>query len=191
MANDLPKINGFDEAINKRLNIIGYKKQFVEEPTNEFELKMDVNLNDEMKTEAFKIAFNILITETYLNYINGGKIEIIPEGVKNSKTEWVGENADNMTINKFLEEYEITDNVAHYTVSKEIEMWLKEANITISMTKFSMELKKYCKIKQYINIESKIKKVNGKCKQSWIGIKRQDEEDEEEDDNGEKSLLDM
>ena len=103
-----------------------------------------------------------------------------------------------MNINKFLEEYELTDNVAHYTVSKEIEMWLKEANITISMTKFSMELKKYCKIKQYKNIESKIKKFNGKCKQSWIGIKQIFESDDDDnnyidvDTNKEDiSLLDM
>ena len=177
MANDLPKINGFDAPINDRLNIIGYKKRFVDEPTNEFELKIDHNLKDEMKTTEFRNAFNFLITEAYLNYIKCGKKEVIPEAVKNSKIEWVGADADNININKFLEDYEISNDINDYTPSKDIEMWLKTENISISMTKFTMELKKYCSIHKFINVVSKDKKIGGKCRQAWIGIKKCDEYD--------------
>ena len=50
-----------------------------------------------------------------------------------------------------------------------------------------MELKKYCSIKKYNNVESKDKKIAGKAKKSWIGIKKIiDDEDDEQ-----KSALDM
>ena len=46
------------------------------------------------------------------------------------------------------EEFEITDNKEHFTTSKDIEQFLKESKINISMKKFAMELKKYCSIKK-------------------------------------------
>ncbi len=39
------------------------------------------------------------------------------------------------------------------------------------MTKFSMELKKFCTIRKYVNVQSKVKKVLGKTPQVWIGIR--------------------
>ena len=186
-ANDIPKISGIetDLAINDRLKIISYTKKYVEEPSNEFELKIDHNINNEMNSTEFKEAFNFIIFDTYLNFIRNGKKEIEPEAVKMFKVDWVGEGGDFKTINKFLELFEITDNKEDYVPSKDIEIWLKEENIGITITKFSMELKKYCKIKKYINIESKTKKVSGRCMKAWIGIKRIIEESEDDQtDNG-------
>ena len=56
-------------------------------------------------------------------------------------------------------------------MSKDIEMWLTNEQIGITITKFSMELKKYCTIQKYKNIESKVKKLGGKAKRGWSGIK--------------------
>ena len=50
-----------------------------------------------------------------------------------------------------------------------------------------MELKKYCGIKKYNNIETKKKKIAGKAINVWLGIKKIiDDEDDEQ-----KSALDM
>ena len=38
-ANDIPKITPYDDAVDNRLKIIGFNKQFVDEPTNEYQLK--------------------------------------------------------------------------------------------------------------------------------------------------------
>jgi hypothetical protein len=178
MANDIPKIAPFDNGINNRLNIISYKKTFVAEPSNEFELKRDENLESEMKSDKFKLHFGYVILNSYLMYIKNDKIEIIPEGVKNAKTEWVGDNTYNLTINKFLEEYETSNNLVDFTSNRDIELWLKTEKFNLSVVKFSIDLKKYCTICGFNNVESKIKKVGGKCVRGWIGIKLKDSDDD-------------
>ena len=178
-ANDLLEIKPYDSAIHERLNIISYKKKYVDNPTNEYELKKDDKIDEEMKTEKFKETFSFIITEAYLKYCKNGNKENIPQSVINCKTEWVGEEAENTAVNKFLESYEITNNIEDYTKSSDFDLWLKESKITISVTKFTMELKKYCKIKKYNNVESKNKKLNKKCLKVWIGIKKINDDDDE------------
>ena len=189
-ANDMPKISGIDTclAINDRLKFFNYNKKYVKEPSNEFELLIDDNIDNEIDTDNFRDAFQLILFDAYLNYIKSGKIEIEPDEVKNNKKDWVGDGAENKTINKFLENFEITDNVNHFTLSKDIEMWLTNEKIGITMTKFSMELKKYCKLKKYENIESKVKKLGGKAKQVWIGIKSINNDNDSDDDEPKTGL---
>ena len=54
LANDMNRIKPYDDAVHGRVKCINYKKQFVMEPTNEFELKMNLNLKDELKTLRFQ-----------------------------------------------------------------------------------------------------------------------------------------
>ena len=129
-----------------------------------------------MKSETFKMAFNILITETYLKYKQGEILDVQPEGVKNSKTEWVGENADNLVVDKFLEDFEITDDVNDHTVIADIENWLKCKEQNISMKKFAIDFTKYCKIKGHNKVENSVKKISGKSKRVWVGVKVNREE---------------
>ena len=189
-ANDIPKISGIDTdlAINNRLKFITYNRKYVKEPSNKFELLLDENLDNEIASDTFKNAFQFILFDAYLNYIKNGKNDVEPDEVINNKLEWVGDGGENKTINNFLENFEITNNIEHFTLSKDIECWLINNKIGITMTKFSMELKKYLKLKNYNNVESKVKKLSGKAKQAWIGIKRNIEEDEDDEP---KSALDM
>jgi hypothetical protein len=59
---------------------------------------------------------------------------------------------------------------------------LKVLKLIIGLiTKFTMELKKYCSIQKYNNVESKVKKLYGKAVRGWFGIKKIiDDEDEDE-----------
>ena len=123
-ANDLLEIKPFDSAINDRLNIISYKKKYVDNPSNEFELQKDHNLEEELKSLKFIEAFQFILFDSYLKYVINGKKEYIPDAVKNCKTEWVGEEAENTTINKFLESYEITNNVEYFTKSADTDLWI-------------------------------------------------------------------
>ena len=183
-ANDLLEIKPFDSAINDRLNIISYKKKYVDNPSNEFELQKDHNLEEELKSLKFIEAFQFILFDSYLKYVINGKKEYIPDAVKNCKTEWIGDEAENTTINKFLESYEITNNVEHFTKSADIDLWIKENKLNISITKFSMELKKYCSIKKFSNIESKNKKMAGKVLKVWVGINKFGDDDENDNKNG-------
>ena len=182
-ANDAPKISGIDTdpAINDRLKVISYTKKYVKEPSNEFELKIDDNIDIEIDSIEFQEAFQFVLLDAYLNYIFNGKPDIEPDEVKNFKSEWVGDGGEGQTISKFLEEFEITDNVEHFTFSKDIENWLVGNKIGLTPTKFAMELKKYCTIKKYKNIESKNKKSNGKVLKAWFGIKTVDNDSDDDD----------
>ena len=183
-ANDLLEIKPYDPAIHDRLNILSYKKRYVENPSNEFELLKDENIFEEMKTDKFKDTYSFIILNAYLEFCKCNKKETIPESVKNCKSEWgVGEWAENISVNKFLEIYEITNNTEHYIRSSEIEEWVtKDSKINISPTKFIMELKKYCKIKKFDNVESKNKKLNGKCPKCWVGIRKISDDDDSDDE---------
>ena len=134
-----------------------------------------------MKTTNFLNTFQYILFDSYLNFYKNGCKEIIPDAVKNCKTEWVGDQADNTCINKFLESYEITNNIEHYTKSSDFDMWIKENKLSISVTKFIMELKKYCSIKKYNNVESKNKKINGKVPKVWIGINKINNDDDDDE----------
>ena len=159
-ANDAPKISGIDTdpAINNRLKVISYNKKYVANPSNEYELKIDDNIDNEISTDEFKNAFQFIVFDAYLKFIANGRVENEPEAVKLSKVEWVGDGGEHKTINKFLELFEITNDKSHFTPSSEIDLWLTNDKIGLTITKLSMELKKYCKIKGFTNIESKDKK---------------------------------
>jgi len=80
------------------------------------------------------------------------------------------ENNENI-IKDFLNYFELSDNINDYILSSEIQEWLNEKNIGISMKKFGMEMKKYIIINNLKNIKNDAKSINGKSKQVWIGIK--------------------
>ena len=157
---------------------MGFNKQFVDNPTNDYELKIDYNLDKELETEKFKIHFIQLIINRYIEFIQNNKIENIPDAVINSKKEWIDADESNI-INKFMLDYQLTDNINDYVKSCDIKLWLDNHKLGITMKNFSIELNKHNKIKKLNNIESKDKKINGKCFSVWVGIKWIIEEEEE------------
>ena len=153
-----------------------------------------------MKTYKFKQHFISLIINRYIKFnTEDNRKEVIPEAVINSKKEWIGDELEFSIIGKFCNDYQLTNDVKDFTISNDINLWLEEQKAGISIKKFSLELTKYCKIKNFINIESKTKNINGKCHKVWIGIKRIFESDDDnyididtnKDDEEENSLLDM
>jgi len=164
-ANDIPKIKDYDEATDNRLRVASYTKRYVANPSNEDELLEDPAIKEEIETDAFKCALLQLLIESYKRF----KVSecITPEAVINSKKEWGIETTN--IISLFLEDFTLTDNENDYIDSKDIMEWLKGKDITI--TKFGREMNKYCQKNNLQHIESKRKKVDGKCAQVWIGIK--------------------
>ena len=167
-ANDLPRIKPYDTAVDNRTRVISYKKKFVDEPENEDELKKDYNLADEMKTLKFQRCFVGLLIRRYVWSVQQ-EYDEIPEEVKNGKKEWIETTCN--YIEKFLENFEITNNESDFVRSKDIEEWIKESKLGITMTKFGIELKKYIEVKKYDKIVNKYKKLDGKSVMCWFGIK--------------------
>ena len=173
-ANDMPKIKPYDDAINGRLKVIKFDKTFVTEPSNEFELQMDNNIKDELKTVRFQRCFMMLLLQYYADWNDNRQekdyVEIEPESVKIGKLEWVLE-AEGFLVT-FFKDFELTRDEKDFVKSSDIEEWIKQSKIGISMMKFAIELKKYLTINKIENVFVKDRKVGGKNSKWWIGMKR-------------------
>jgi hypothetical protein len=133
LANDLPKIKPYDDAVSGRVRVISYTKQFVEgEPSNELELKMDMNIKQEIKTLRFQRVFMGLLIRSYDTFhTDNNRVETEPAEVLAAKDEWVGKGSS--PIESFFEDFEVTNNPDDYVRSKDIEEWLVQKQLGITM----------------------------------------------------------
>lgn len=170
-ANDINTISPKDDAVMNRIKAINYNKIFVDNPdsNNKFELQKDKNLGKEIDTYKFKVNFMCILFDSYKKFINNKCEENEPDEFKVMKDDIVGKE-DNI-IDILQEDYIITDCEDDYVISSDLDNWIKYRKINISMTKFGLEIKKYCLIKKYKNIFSFKKKIEGKTKTCWKGIK--------------------
>lgn len=171
-AQELPVIKPIDDAILKRLVTIPYKKSYVDEVTNdEYELKKDPNIENEIKTDRFRASFLGLMFKRYYQYCQDGKY-VDPEEMKEAREEIIGD--DTNIITSFLKDFEITENEQDYIRSSRITSWLNEERKAIHITKFASELKKYCVINKK-KVENNYKKLGGKTVKCWFGVKEREE----------------
>jgi hypothetical protein len=166
LANDIKKITPYDDAVNGRLQVFSYNKTFVDNPSNEFELKADPNLKQEIQTIAFQKALIGLFIEAYKDK---SKFEIIPAEALYCKKEWI--STDTNPVDTFKMDFEFTNNPEDFVKSSDIEHWLTQLKLGISMTKFTAELKKYATIHKH-DIHNDRKKIGGKLYMCWFGIKQ-------------------
>ena len=172
MANDLPRIKPYDEALNNRVRVINYEKIFVDNPTNQFEVQKDDNIKNEMKNEAFQRVFVMLFIKTYVEFKQNGSVDIDPPAVLAAKENWIG-NAESISfVGQFLFDFEITDDEEDFIKSSEINEWIVQQELGITVQKFTNELKKHCILKKFSNVRSKLKKLNGRPVTVWVGLKR-------------------
>jgi len=169
MANDLPNIKPYDDAVANRLRVMSYNKVFVDEPSNEFELKKDEHIEDEIRTKRFQRCFIGLLIQEHIEWTDNGKIDIEPSAILQAKKDWIAQ--DKSPIETFKFEFDITNNKEDYVLSEDIQSWLDNKKLGITITKFGKELNKYALLNKFENVESKNKKVNGKVKKAWYGIK--------------------
>lgn len=167
-ANDLPKIIPYDDGVGNRVNVVSYTKPYVENPINEYELKMDTNIDNEINTLLFQRCFlEIFIRQYYKG--RQGEFKIEPIEVTQAKEDWIG--TDVGCLPSFLQEYEITNDEKDFVRSSEIQDWLELGKFGITMKKFGMELKQHILKNKLDNVVNILKKINGKPYQIWKGIK--------------------
>lgn len=177
MANDLPKIKPYDDAVNNRLRVVSYNKSFVDEPSNEFELKKDANIEDEIRTKRFQKCFIGMLIGEYLNFMDNGCVDTEPVEVLQAKSNWVQQ--EKSVIDTFKDEFEITNDASDYIKSSDIQTWLDNKKLGITITKFGIEMNKYVALNKLDNVKSIQKKVAGKGMKVWCGIKMTSEIQEE------------
>jgi phage/plasmid-associated DNA primase len=177
LANDIPTIKPYDDAVDNRVRFITYEKTFVDNPTNAFELKSDENIKTELTDERFKRCFLGAVIRRYLKHSQDKYVENTPAEVIKAKQDWSPQ--ESKVIQSLLAEFELTGSPNDYVSSTRLEEWITRKKIGISMKKFGMELKKHCTISNITGIESKPKKISGKNIQCWFGIREQYEDSDE------------
>jgi len=177
MANDLPKIKPYDDAMNGRCKVFSYQKQFVPDPTNEFELKMDPNIEKEMVTKKFQQCFVGLLLKEYVEFKDDKFIENEPIEMIISKDEWIQD--EKSYVKMLTNDFELTNDTKDYVLSTDIQKWIDDNKLGITMTKMGVELSKHCKLNNLEHIRNDVKKVAGKTKRVWFGIKTINEIDDD------------
>jgi hypothetical protein len=166
-ANDICEIKPYDTAVDNRLRVVPYTKKYTENPS-ETELLRDDNLEKEMETEEFQQAFISLLINTYVEYFAYGKMED-PDGMKHAKKSWVVQEAN--ILNKFLEDFEITNNPEHYVTCSEIRTWNEENKTGVSDTSMGRDLTAHALKHKMEHVVCKVKKLNSKSTRIWSGIR--------------------
>jgi len=72
----------------------------------------------------------------------------------------------------FKNDFEITDNADDFVTSEDIQKWINEKKLGITITKFGNEMNKYCKINKLENVMSKPKKISGKTRRVWVAFNK-------------------
>ena len=194
--NDIGKIVPFDKAVENRTNVINYNKQYVLNPTLSNQLqKIDYKIIEtEMKTDKFKQHVMYMFIQYYSKFLMNGEMEK-PFCMRVAKDDWVGESSD--PLDAFKDNFEITNNPDDYVESNDIQKWIDEEKLGITMKKLGVDLKTFIDNNNFDKVEiGKKKRVDGKPVRVWTGIKEiggdtpvpeckivVEEEEEEEFDN--------
>jgi hypothetical protein len=101
-----------------------------------------------------------IITKHHLNHINGITEEQKEEVVQ-----------ENVIMGCILRGFILTNDKNDYTTSENIQKWIEDNNMNISMIKFGKEITEYCTTNDLKNIIKKDKKINGKATKVWFGIR--------------------
>jgi len=168
-AQDLPKIIPVDDAVSGRVRAIPYSKVYVDEPSNELELKKDPKLETEIPTLPFKMAFLQLMFQTYLEFYQGGQVDVELDEIKQAVLDVVGTETNIMDA--FKNQYEITNNPDDFITSSTIQQWLTDSKKGVSITKLGLELNRYAKIHKLDHLYHKDKKINKKTMRCWFGVR--------------------
>ena len=170
LANDMPPILPYDGATRKRTDAFSYTKSFVDNPSNEYELKKDTNLDNEMKTVLFQRCFIEILIKSYLEYQERGSVAIEPIEITESRNDWLGAEEETDYILRFQQEYKITNDAENFVKSDDISSWNTRTNGGTTYKKFINDLKNHCKKNSFSNVYSDKKMVGGKRATYWFGI---------------------
>lgn len=166
-----------DDAIMTRVRAIPYEKVYVDCVTNSLELKKDLGLSEEIKTEAFRMGFLQVLYDTYTRFHRGGRIDEDIDEIKEAVTDVIGKELN--IIESFKMHFEITNRPEDYVLSSDMKAWLTEGKYGVSDTKLGMELKRYAQVNGLGHVLNKNKKINRKIVVIWQGVRSYSEIDQD------------
>lgn len=176
-ANDTPRISPYDDAIDNRLKIINFNKEYVDNPENEFQLKIDNGIEVELLTPRFQRVLVGLLVKTYAEYVVNGEMDE-PADARKAKSDWIP--VEDRPFEVLMSEFKVTNNPDDFVKSKDIEHFIKDNQLDLSMAKFGKLLTRHCaliyKDKKCV-VGTVPKTLGGKSVRVWTGLKRAVEEE--------------
>lgn len=74
----------------------------------------------------------LVVVKTYLDYVDKGRVDVVPVEVVNFKIEWSGTEEDHFIFGKFRDEYEIANWLADSVPCENWRCWATNAKCDIS-----------------------------------------------------------
>ena len=107
MLNDIPLINPLDDAVYNRLKYIEFKKQFVENSTEDYHVKADPDIDIKFRDPKFIRGFTHLILDGFKYFLEHGQ----PEFDARTKEDWTIDGRQDTGVADILHNnFEITNN---------------------------------------------------------------------------------
>ncbi len=147
---------------------MNFGKIFVDEPSNEMELKSDPNIKKEIDSLRFQDHFLSLLIREYKTVSPPP-----PASLRASKKAWLNVD-DESIIGKFLASLAFSNDPNDFVSNNVFVSWLKDQNAACSINKFSIELRRHLATLANDDtkyIENKLKRQNGTSSRGWFGIK--------------------
>jgi hypothetical protein len=159
MLNDIPSIEPMDDAVYGRLVYCEFKKQFVDEVTEEYHIKADPDLDEKIRDPKFIRGFIHLILGSFIYFLENGQ----PEFDAVTKEEWTeGDRKDKNIIELLKNNFEITNiNKDFITVSDMNKFRNKNIKDSIISNK---------RFNEIVYEAFKIRQAKRNGVRGWIGI---------------------
>lgn len=176
-CNKLSLVSDMDGGVARRIKIVSFDSRFVEEPTEEFEYKIDKELKN--KLDSYKNVFMCILRDYYVLYRSEGLPP--PDEVVKITNKY---ELNNNNIKMFIDENIVTGNKSD-TISKEElkEIYRNDYNLKSSFPKFNIFLSQL-----EIALNSEIKLDKKRVAQLYGYCLRRNLKDD--DDSEEKCELD-
>lgn len=129
------------KSLTERLEVLEHQYSFVDDPTEDYEKKIDVKLKNEIKSNAeYKIAFFHILLRFYKKYARNGFTIEMPNSVKKTSTEYL------VSSNPFQSFYE--SHVKKLTSEEIKERKKNKEKCYVRTVDLYRDYSKYCKSKE-------------------------------------------
>lgn len=92
LCNGVPRLSRLDLAVKRRLRIVSFPYQFVDNPISENHKKVDRSLEDRLKTPEWRDALITILLERFHRDVRGAREFTMPATVKKATEEYLDDN---------------------------------------------------------------------------------------------------
>jgi phage/plasmid-associated DNA primase len=187
-CNAMFEVDVRDEALYKRIKVIGYDRQFfLPDQKSDKEIynedgsfkkerirRADDTLKDKLRQKRYLQALVALLIKTFEEWSRSSDKDWVPDEVNIAKVDHFGESNEGSIIDTFLQSYEITNNPDDYVTNEELRGWLEASKINVTLRTLNRDIKYYVDNADFPTNDTvnKLSTLDKKTQRRWLGIRR-------------------